>query len=99
VEAIEKVKGRLKVMDFAAKLLRLLHENKGSMNLGRKQLCDLLGYKDPKQVHKYRQVLIDAGLLHLGTAYSAGAFAKRHSLTKTAKAMFDESKAKNKQAG
>jgi hypothetical protein len=98
MEAIEKVNGRLKVMDFATKLLGLLHENKGSLNLGRKQLCDLLGYKDPKQVHKYRQVLIDAGLLHLGTAYSAGAFAKRHSLTKIAKAMFEKAKAQNEQA-
>jgi hypothetical protein len=91
-KAIKKVAGRVQVMAFATKLLNLLHDNKGSLNLGRKQLADMLGYKDPNRIQKYRQVLIDAGLLRLGSAYSAGAFAKRHSLTREAKQMFEKAK-------
>ena len=68
VEVIQKVAGRLKAMDFARNLLNLLHENKGSMNLGRKQLSELLGDTNPNRIQKYRQVIIKAGLLHLGTA-------------------------------
>jgi hypothetical protein len=82
------------------KLLRLLAANKGSMNLSNRQLCDLLGYKDPKQVQRYRQILIEAGLVRLGTAYSAGAFAKRHSLSKLAKNMFQaEAQQEHKASG
>jgi hypothetical protein len=97
-EAIKRVAGRMKVFDFATKLLNLLHENKGSMNIGQKELSDLLGYESPAQMRKYRQVLIKAGLLHLGAAYSTGSFAKRHSLTKAAKEMFEKAKAQNVEA-
>jgi hypothetical protein len=94
--AIKAVAGRKKVLDFARRLLHLLHNNNGSLNLGRKELTELLGYKNPKQIQAYRQVLIDAGLLKLGTAYSVGAFAKRHSLTKMAKTIFEVAKGKEK---
>jgi hypothetical protein len=53
---------------------------------------EILRLQDPKQVHKYRQLLIDAGLLRLGAAYSTGGFAKRHSLTQTAKKLLDAAK-------
>ena len=80
-------------MDFATKLLTMLYSNKGSMNLGRKQLAELLGYKDPNRIQKYREALVKAGLITVGRAYSAGAFAKRHSLTAKAKRMFHEAQA------
>jgi hypothetical protein len=56
------------------------------------------GYKDAKQVHKYRQPLIDAGLLRLGAAYSTARFAKRHSLTQAAKKLLDAAKDTNGEA-
>jgi hypothetical protein len=97
--AINQAAGRLKLHDFAAKLLHLLAANKGSMNLGEKQLCGLLGYQNGNRVRKYRQVLIDAGLLILGRAYSTGAFAKRHSLTKKCKALLEQGKRTEDKAG
>jgi hypothetical protein len=65
------------------------------MNLRQTKLNELLGYKDSKQARKYRQAIVAAGLLTVGRAYSAGAFAKRHLLTRAAKNMFDEAKAQS----
>jgi hypothetical protein len=91
-DAVKKVAGRKKqpLIDFATKLLNLIRANKDTMNVSEKKLVELLGYKDGKRARKYRDLLVNAGLITVGRAYSAGAFSKRHSLTAKAQRMFQE---------
>jgi hypothetical protein len=96
-EAINKAKGRLRGELFWVRLISFLWAKKGSASVSQKKLLEMLGYQDAERMGKYREVLVRAGLLRVGNAYSTGAFAKRHSLTPRAKNLFQEHEARKRQ--
>lgn len=89
-QRIREKAGRTQVMGFATKLLNFLFSKGGKAFLGRKSLCQMLGYKNPNQIAKYIKILIESGIIHQGTSYSAGRNGKCYTIKEN---VLDEMKA------
>lgn len=76
--------GRNRVMPFATKLVNLLFQRNGGCRVSRDILQKLLGYTNPNQAIKYRDLLVEAGIITVGRFYDKYRYAKKHTLTEEA---------------
>lgn len=76
--------GRNRVIPFATKLVNLLFQRNGGRRVSRDTLQKLLGYTNPNQAIKYRDILVNAGVVTVGRYYDKYRHAKRHTLTEEA---------------